>query len=431
MCTTYLVGYSGGLDSTVLLHLLYRLRQTVDFCLVALHVDHGIASKSAQWAFHCARNCESLGVDFRTTKLNLSHMNSGRVSEAEARTHRYAWFSQQLQAGEYLLTAHHQNDQAETVLLNLMRGAGVRGLAGIQPKQEFSSGWLLRPLLDVSQAEIREYAKVWNLPYIEDSANMDLQYDRNYLRHVIIPAFSERWPTASRQISQTAEHLGQSRQMLAALAQQDTEFCQSAGSGFLSIGTQLCVENLKSLDDARQINLLRHWTRQWLQSEPNRQALNEFITTVIKKDKEFAELAWSNYRLYRYQNKFYLTLAAGAGESPQPLAWNLQSSLKLKEKGFVLSTHCVTGYGLNPSKLSDEITVRFRRGSERIRLPNRQHATSLKKLFQQHFIPPWERDQLPLIYCQNELIAVVPWLISDEFKVGEGEDGISISLDRL
>ncbi len=427
---SFLVAYSGGMDSTVLLHLLHRLRVAVDFRLVALHVNHGISTESDNWAAHCADNCASLDVEFRSVALRLGGSDR-RTSEAEARAHRYAWFKEQMNDGDLLLTAHHQHDQAETLLLNLMRGAGVRGLAAMQLKVKFSSGWLLRPLLNVSQDEIRDYAELWNLRFVRDPANSDLQYDRNYLRHHIVPALCERWPAAIRQIGRTTEHLVQSRRMQEALAELDANACRSAGQGFLSIGFQLSTVKLKSLDQARQINLLRYWTRQAVHSEPGWQALEEFVKIALCYDKKFAELAWSDYCIYRYQQKLYLTLAAKRTASFNPVSWDLHAPLVLAASRLVLVPQTVENDGLNPEKLSGKLSVRFRTGAERILLPNRGHTSSLKKLFQQHSIPPWERGQLPMICCQDELAAVVPWLVSEKFRAGEGERGISIRLDRM
>ena len=428
--TTVHVAYSGGVDSTVLLHLLSRLRDTDNFQLVALHVDHGIDSHADEWSAHCSNYCKSLGIDFRSTRLKLGKFGK-RTSESDARAGRYAWFEQQLGENELLLTAHHQDDQAETFLLNLMRGAGARGLAAIQPYTRFASGWLLRPLLAHPRQQIVQYANNLNLTYIDDPSNLDVDYDRNYLRHVVLSSLSERWPVAAQQIHRATEQLTQSRHLLDALAELDTKVCHTEGTGFLSIGSQLNVLQLQSLGRSRQVNLLRYWARQNLQSEPGRTALDEFINTTLILDKDFAELTWSNRCIYRYQNVLYLARTQNNTCRRDPVEWDLSKPLILEHAGLKLVPKLASKSGLSAEKLAGGVTVRFRTGAERIMLPNRAHSSSLKKLFQQHLIPPWERNQLPLIYCQEELAAVVPWLISGRFKAVENEPGISISIDRI
>ena len=428
--STVYVAYSGGVDSTVLLHLLNRLRDTINFQLVALHVNHGIDPHADEWSVHCANSCESFGIEFRSTRLDLGKLHK-RTSESDARTGRYAWFKQQLGENELLLTAHHQNDQAETFLLNLMRGSGARGLAAIQPYTRFASGWLLRPLLANPRQQIVQYASNYNLTYIDDPSNLDVDYDRNYLRHVVLSSLSERWPAAVRQIHKATEQLTQSRHLLDALAKLDIEACRTEGTGFFSIGSQLNVSYLQNLDRSRQVNMLRYWVRQHLQSEPGRIALDEFINTALFLDKNFAELTWSNRCIYRYQNVLYLARSVKNTSRLDPVEWDLINPLILKQAGLKLVPNLVKKSGLSAEKLAGGVTVRFRTGAERIMLPDRAHSSSLKKLFQQHLIPPWERNQLPLIYCQDELAAVVPWLISDRFKAVENEPGISISIDRI
>ena len=428
--STVYVAYSGGADSTVLLHLLSRLRDTINLQLVALHANHGVDLHADEWSIHCANYCESLGIEFRSTRLDLGKFRK-RMSESDARAGRYAWFKQQLGENELLLTAHHQDDQAETFLLNLMRGAGARGLGAIQPYTRFASGWLLRPLLAHSRQQITQYASIHNLTYIDDPSNLDVDYDRNYLRHVVLSSLSERWPAAVQQIHKATEQLTHSRHLLDALAKLDIEACRTEGTGFLSIGSQLNVRQLPKLDRPRQVNLLRYWARQNLQSEPGRNALDEFINTALILDKDFAELTWSNQCIYRYQNVLYLARRQKDTCRLDPVEWDLNEPLILEQAGLKLVPRLVKKSGLSAEKLAGGVTVRFRTGAERIRLPDRAHSSSLKKLFQQHLIPPWERNQLPLIYCQDELAAVVPWLISGRFKAVDNEPGISISIDRI
>lgn len=424
------VAYSGGADSTVLLHLLSRLQQTVEFSLVALHVNHGINVDSDSWEKHCAEFCQSLNIRFHSTRLQLES-SEGRVSESKARVARYGWLHSQLNAGELLLTAHHREDQVETFMLNLMRAAGPRGLSAIQSKQKFGDGWLMRPLLSVSKSAILEYVASWNLSYIEDPANHNLDYDRNHLRHVVLPAMAQRWPAAHRQIASSIENLEQSRHLLDNLATLDVDQCRSQAHSYLSAAQPLCVNQLKCLNKSRQINLIRYWSRKFVGCEPGRQALDQFIHTVLVLDKRFAELAWGNQRIYRYQDSLFLTHATKLMQSTHEVYWDLRETIALHQAGVRLIPTSTPGAGLSLEKLLRPVSVRFREGAERITLPGRQHSSSLKKLFQHDSIPPWERGSLPLIFSGTNLAAVVPWIVAGPFKAKENESGITIRLEKL
>ena len=424
------VAYSGGPDSTVLLHLLRQLQQSEKFRLQALHVNHGIHPAADQWQQHCASFCQSLDVPFATTRVSLTS-NKDRVSEQSARLARYGWFADQMETDALLLTAHHRGDQVETFFLNLMRGAGPRGLSAIQRVQKFSNGWLLRPLLNVDRTDIVEYATCWNLPCLDDPANEDRNYDRNYLRHVVLPTLTDRWPHAIQQIDQSVAHVGQSRLLLEELAEHDLKRCQVQVCTYLSSGEPLSVDQLKSFSEARQINLIRHWTRQRVQSEPGRRALDEFIQTALIRDKKFVELAWASYRVFRYQKALFVTHAPMPTSLLPPVKWDLQQPLTLEQAGIRLVPVPRKGTGLNAELLSDGVFVRFRNGAEKVILPGRQHSSSLKKVLQANAVPPWERSQLPLIFYQTQLVAVVPWLIAGPFQAKDDDPGIVIKLEKL
>ncbi len=424
------VAYSGGVDSTVLLHLLVQLRPTVGFSLVALHVNHGIHVDSNAWENHCAQFCLSLDVAFESTRLQLGSA-AARVNEAKARKARYDWLQSQIDVDEVLLTAHHREDQVETFLLNLMRAAGPRGLSAIPFNQKFADGWLTRPLLSIPKSAIIEYARSLNLSYLDDPANENLDHDRNYLRHVVLPALSKRWPAAQRQIASSIEHLEQCRHLIDDLAALDIESCKSQARTYFSTAHPLFTHPLKELHKSRQINVIRYWTRQSVHCEPSRQALDQFIQTALVQDKKFAELAWGKQRLYRYQDSLYLTQKAPSVHSAPSIDWNLQEPINLPCAGIRLIPRSTPGTGLDPEKLTMPVSVRFRQGAERIMLPQRKHSSSLKKLFQQDSIPPWERGLLPLIFSKSELAAVAPWIVAGPFKSNENEPGITISLEQL
>ena len=430
--TAFLVAYSGGVDSSVLLHMLHSAKPTYSFSLTALHIDHGIHPQSGSWLEHCAEFCHSLGINFKSTQLSLSQQ-SEKISEDDARIARYAWLETQTEKGDVILTAHHQNDQAETFLLNLMRGSGARGLSAIQVSRNFGKGLLVRPMLNISRSQILEYAAEHELSYIEDPANSDLQHNRNYMRQVVIPSLEQRWPSAVELISHSAALLVKSRNLQASLAQIDAESCKSEGTGFLSIGYQLSLRKFRLLDEARQVNLIRYWTKFHSLPEPGQQIIENFLDKVISRCSKFMEVGSDElgYRIYLYQNNLYLARARCYPNADQSISWNLRDTLSLESLGLKLIPIHSVGEGLSFNRVMENLSIRFRTGGEKIRLPKRNHSTSLKKLYQEYSIPPWERKVLPLVYCGDELAAIASWMVSERFQAKESEHSIYFALEQI
>lgn len=430
--TAFLVAYSGGVDSSVLLHMLHSAKSNYRFSLTALHIDHGIHPQSGSWLEYCSEFCHSLGIKFKSTQLSLSQQFE-KISEGDARIARYAWLEAQTEMGDVLLTAHHQNDQAETFLLNLMRGSGARGLSAIQVSRNFGKGLLVRPMLNISRSQILEYAAEHELSYIEDTANSDLQHNRNYMRQVVIPSLEQRWPSAVELISHSAALLVNSRSLQASLAQMDADHCKSEGSGFLSIGYQLSLEKFRLLDEARQVNLIRYWTKFHSLPEPGRKIIENFLDKVISSCSKFMEVGSDElgYRIYLYQNNLYLARSRCYPNADQSISWNLRDALLLESLGLKLIPIHSIGEGLSFNRVMENLSIRFRTGGEKIRLPKRNHSTSLKKLYQEYSIPPWERKVLPLVYCGDELAAIASWMVSERFQAKASEHSICIALEQI
>lgn len=249
-----LLGLSGGLDSCVLLHQLAGLRQHADFHFSALHVNHGISPHAADWAHFCQRLCAGYEVPFSAISVNVPR-DSGLGLEAAAREQRYRVLLET--DADAVVLAHHQDDQAETLILQLLRGAGVKGLAAmgkVSHARAAVSGQeknILRPLLDVSRAELEAYAKAQRLEWINDESNLDLAYDRNFLRHHVLPQLQERFPACRKTIARSAAHLAEAAALLEELAQEDA--ARAVHEGLLDLGI------LKNMSLARSTNLLRYW----------------------------------------------------------------------------------------------------------------------------------------------------------------------------
>lgn len=243
-----LLGLSGGLDSRVLLHLLVRVRPSLDFELSAVHVNHRISPNADSWGVFCAGLCKDAAVPYRIVEIDVPR-DSGLGLEAAAREARYRVLL--AQDAEAVMLAHHQDDQAETLLLQLLRGAGVKGLAAMPEAVDRQGKWFLRPLLEVSRPELLDYARANDLQWIEDESNLDLAYDRNYLRRHIMPVLESRFPAARRTLARSASHLAEAAALLEELAREDAARAMYGGRLDLSL--------LKVMTTARAANLLRYW----------------------------------------------------------------------------------------------------------------------------------------------------------------------------
>jgi tRNA(Ile)-lysidine synthase len=254
---TWRIAFSGGLDSTVLLHLLAHLAKTQSLpALSAIHVHHGLQVAADAWPQHCQSVCDALGIALQIVRVKVQ---AGASLEQAAREARYAAFGDVTLADDLLLTGQHRDDQAETLLFRLLRGAGVRGLSGMPIQRPMGQGRLVRPLLDVTRAELEAYAKAHQLSWIEDPSNQDRQFSRNYLRHQVMPLLTSRWPQAQASMARSAAHLREAQGLLDELAQID--LAQAATpSEFEWLGLpSLELAPLMKLSVARQRNLLSHW----------------------------------------------------------------------------------------------------------------------------------------------------------------------------
>lgn len=254
---TWRIAFSGGLDSTVLLHLLAHLAKTENLpALSALHIHHGLQAAADAWPEHCQSVCDALGVPLHVVRVQVQR---GASLERAARDARYGAFVDATQVDDVLLTAQHQDDQAETLLFRLLRGAGVRGLSGMPNQRPVGRGLLVRPLLAVTRAELEAYATENHLNWIEDPSNQDRQFSRNYLRHQVFPVLTERWPQAMASMARSASHLNEAQALLNELAQIDLAEANTV-SDFAWLGVpSLELAALAKLSAARQRNALSHW----------------------------------------------------------------------------------------------------------------------------------------------------------------------------
>jgi tRNA(Ile)-lysidine synthase len=398
------VAFSGGLDSTVLLAAVCRLAWPVR--VRAAHVDHALQPQSAAWSEHCAAIAAEFGAEFVTARVAVDR-DAGLGLEAAARDARYRALGELLLPGEWLLTAHHGDDQLETLLLRFMRGTGVRGLRGIIPFGPFGVGALGRPLLPLTRAQLHAQAKRWNLRWLDDPSNREPRHDRNYLRLHVLPAVLARWPDAAQHAERLAEQAGEAEALLDAVAADDARP--------LAAPWHVPRVVLAALEPARQRNLLRHLLRAVGLATPSARKLEELRAALLNTHAaSHALVSWQGAEGRVFRDALFLG-APLAPHSPADLAVTLGSSTAWTgPEGRVELKPVETSPGLPQSWLAEGLTLRFRSGGERFQPRGRQHHHSLKDLFQEAGIVPWMRDRVPLIYRGAALVAIGDlWLGSD------------------
>ncbi len=441
--TRYWIGYSGGLDSHVLLHAMATLRMSLPGTEVrAVHVDHRLQSASTQWSYHCATVCATLQIPCHSLSID-AHPKPGESPEAAARDARYRAIADLIEAGDCLLTAHHQDDQAETLLLQLLRGAGPHGLASMPACATFGKGLHVRPLLGFSQSDLQAYAKEQDLLWIDDQSNRNTDFDRNYLRHEILPRLRTRWPATTRTLSRSASHAAQAAHLLDALAhidlQANREFINEAGEEGANSNAKtttqldiLSVSHLKTLDEARQCNVLRTWFQQLALPPLNAVHLKHILSDVIQAPCDRMPcVRWPGAEVRRYRDRVYAMPPLPTQDANLCLVWDLQQTLILPD-GRRLSATPVQGNGIKADLCrASTITVRFRQGGERCKVSGSQHTHALKKLCQERGIPPWERARMPLIYVDDQLAAIGDVYVCQPFGAGFQEAGLRINLEMI
>jgi tRNA(Ile)-lysidine synthase len=392
-----LVGYSGGLDSGVLLHLLAHDADLRGQGLRAIHVHHGLHAEADAWVAHCERECTALGVPLQIVRVEVD-VDAGLGIEGAARAARHRAFAEALGDGEILALAHHRDDQAETFLLRALRGSGVDGLAAMRPWRAHASGWLWRPLLDVPREQLQAHAIAHGLRWIDDPSNADSGFNRNFLRNAVMPLLRERWPHAAANLARSASLSAQAVDLLEA---EDAAALATAqgDDGSLDIGA------LETLPSERRARVLRRWIdASGLPPLPaNGIAQIERELRHARQDSE-ARFDWSGARVQRWRNALH------AGRIRAPLAedwsqpWDGRSPLALPT-GDRLEL-------IGADAFDTPLRVHARLGGERLLLPGRTHHHSLRHVLQERDIAPWLRARMPLLSDGDELLAAGDAILS-------------------
>jgi tRNA(Ile)-lysidine synthase len=388
------VAFSGGLDSTVLLHLLARLADRYELPVIrAIHVHHGLQVAADDWSAHCQLVCDELGVALSVIRVRVG---SGASVEQAARIARYQAFGECLGEGELLLTGQHRDDQAETVLFRLLRGAGVRGLAAMPAVRSLGRGSLVRPLLEVSRADLEAYARANGLAWVEDPSNQQLEYSRNFLRRQVLPLLQQRWPRAVSSLARTAGHMAEAQQLLDELAQQDLAAAQGGSDCQWSNLPNLALAPLRGLTSARQRNALRYWLAGLtLAPDENHWAGWE----CVRDARPDATPRWrlAGGELQRGGDRIWWLPDAWLEPVGGPVSWSgPDTSLALPGNGTLR---------IEGQLPSGRLQVRYRQGGETMLVPMRGRR-DLKRLLSEAGVPTFVRTRLPLLYCDEELVAV-------------------------
>ena len=417
------VAYSGGLDSSVLLHFIAKQltehakqmigKKTELPIIKVLHVNHGISAESIQWQLFCQQQAAKLNLPCEVGDVG-EHMETGHISEQKARDKRYQVFSEKIQANDLLLQGHHADDQSETLLLRLIRGSGRRGLSAIPNYRAMGKGHLLRPLINTTKAQLEAYANYHGIEWIHDHSNDNIDYDRNFIRHQIMPTLNQRWPFLPRKLLETVNILHNEAKLLKDLAELDLQKCSERKE---RLGFSIEITTLQQLSPVRQDNLLRYWLNRHYGYFPSIKKLREIAKFCIHATSKQEQLQFSDGSIRRYQQRLYCLPAWPSHDlisnsHKKPYDWN---------SGEVLSIGSSIKLSLD-SELQESLKVVFRVGGERCKPLTRQHSQTLKKLYQEYQLEPWFRDYMPIIYQHDEIVAV-----GDLFRCSAGFPAVQLN----
>lgn len=416
--STILAGLSGGVDSVVLLHILFRLAPRHDWRLSALHVHHGISPNADNWAAFCTELCAELNIPLTVEHVDIAPLRAHGI-EAAARKLRHAAFARQ--SCDFVALAHHADDQAETLLLQLLRGAGVKGAAAM-PLLSAASPARVRPLLHSTRRQILDYAAAHDLRWIEDESNADDSYPRNFLRHRLLPLLAERFPAWRDTLGRSAQHFAEADGLLDDLARLD-------GAEALHDGT-LAVAALRALSLPRAKNLLRYFLHQSAAPMPQAVQLADMLEQLCgaRDDAAVCIAFGKHWQVRRYRGRVHVTRLPTAFDSGLTLPW--QGEAELDWPALAARVTFRPGAEISLAKLQGgPVTLRFRQGGERLRPAPIAATRTLKNLLQEHHVPPWQRDRLPLLFCGDTLVCVPGVAVAAEYRAEAGEVGICCVLE--
>lgn len=390
-----LVAYSGGLDSSVLLHLVAS--HGSDFEILPWHINHGLLDVAARMEAFSIEQARRYGLEARVDRLDLASVDSN--VEAEARRQRYRLFEQHSYEGDCILTAHHADDQAETFLLNALRGSGSAGLRGIARQRKLGEAWLLRPLLKCSRARLETYAAEHEIPWFNDPSNQQIRFDRNYLRNEVSPILRQRWPHFQDSLCTTCELQGEIQEVLEEIGAEDLARLQREPySGYVTLD----LGGLIQLSDGRRHNVIRCWIAQAGMGALTQARLQELDRQLHARPDAMPEVAMPGYSVRIYDRRLFLVLNDNAGEFGGEYDFGLAPEIEIESLDLKLKRSAILAQ-LNIPDRDQPLTLKFlgqaQSGADRHRL---------KRMFQRHRVPPWRRAAVAQVYLDGELAGILP-----------------------
>ena len=423
--TRIAVAFSGGLDSSVLLHSLVSIPEFKEK-VFAIHVNHGLSPNSKSWIKHCDKFCSGLGVNFIPLTIELEN---SKTNENILRKARYEAFFSCLEKGDVLCTAHHQDDHIETILFRILRGTGIKGLAGIEKYSQIEGIDLIRPLISYSKKDLLDYGNKFNVNWIEDESNEDLSISRNFIRKKVIPNLkNDNWPEYKNSISYLSSKAKEANEILDEIAFLDLKRCASESLDRLSI------LKIRELSHARAMNVLFTWLGINTHLGVSNKITDQVYKSIVLASENsnpvvtFGKRGESGSFQIRRFNNFLRHLPLTETETlsnKKVWKWNTNNPLELPTG--TLSMQLSLGKGISTQLTEPGISIKGRIGGERCKPEGRSKSQKLKKLFQEYRVPPWVRDRIPLVYVGDQLAAVSDLWVCEEFVAKKDERGIVLS----
>ena len=419
--TKFAIALSGGLDSMVLMDLLSKAKRSSDE-VKAIHINHNLHEDSREWVDFVSDACSKYKLPLIIKSIKPKQVGFGL--EAAARDQRYKKFKEIILDNECLLTAHHLDDQTETILYRIFRGTGLDGLRSIRKKTKFGKGLLCRPLINIPREAIEQYAKLNNIEWIEDSSNNNIDFDRNYLRKDIIPSIKKRWPKAHTTINRLSSLAENNQKLLHEIAKEDI--------GELEKFNVLDLGILSNKSTLRINNIFRFMILKNNMGIPSLKVLEKGIETLLNTKSDSPIVTWNGCSIRRYKDTLYFFNPdlKQLQSKPLQLKWFIQETINLGGDRGSIKAKFIKGEGIALNKCPKSLEIKYRKGGEQIKPSGHKITKSLKNLFQENNVLPWARDQIPLVYLDEDLISVGDLWFNQDYKAQKQEDGFLISWER-
>lgn len=413
------IACSGGMDSIVLLHLFYSIKNKISQDIEVLYVNHGLQKEADDWAEFCKGQCQQYEIPFAQLQITES-CPKGESIEAWAREKRYALIDKVMSKNDVLFTAHHQDDQVETFFLQALRGAGPRGLASMPIIKKRENYFHARLLLNYSRDDLKYYAEENKLIWQEDKSNFNSRYDRNYFRHKLAPVIEERWPAYRETINRLIDNQKEYKALLDEVAFSDIKLAQNKNINSLDLDV------VKKLSLERQKNIIFVWLKELNLKTPGSRNIEKIISDVIYSTIEQSPCVnWENVEVRRYKNIVYASKKIKEHDTNAEYNWEPETVLNISDETLVAKSELGKGVSKLKMKGADFI-VRYRQGGEKIHPSDYSHSTTVKQLFQERAVLPWLRDRIPLIYINGELVVIPGFCIDERYSADKDESSWDI-----